>query len=155
MLACRSVTKFNAAESRPHPLFLPSFELNTLGSLKNLTLEIHRSIYHRHFWANAIAQLLYSAENIQIETIKIHVVSYIWDASPATIEDIRSWELLDTALVQPHFAVLRSVDIIFSWGIDEEAALFSPLFSAFCVLPKMPLLSELLGEKLYIANHYR
>ncbi len=40
-------------------------------------------------------------------------------------------------------------------GIDEEAALASPLLSAFCVLPKMPLLSESLGEKLYIANHYR
>ena len=26
--------KFKAAESRPHPLFLPSFELNTLGFLK-------------------------------------------------------------------------------------------------------------------------
>ncbi|KJA26338.1 hypothetical protein HYPSUDRAFT_316237 [Hypholoma sublateritium FD-334 SS-4] len=153
----------DAVQGRPNvTLFLPSFQLNTLGSLKSLTFEIHRPLYFRHFWANAIAQLLWRVENTQIDTIKIHMVdvpSSAWDMSGVTrhdpIEETQTWVLLDAALVQPKLATLRSVDIEFFFRREDEISLSNGQQSDLCNLPKMPLLSALLGERLCISNHYK
>lgn len=86
----------------------------------------------------------------------VDVSSTIWTSGVTRhdpIEEIQAWELLDAALVRPQFAALRSVDIEFFGGLDDEVYL-STLLPDYRNLPEMPLSSALLGERLHIANHY-
>ena len=50
---------------------------------------------------------------------------------------------------------LCSLDTRVILRLDKKAALPNDLLWDLCVLPKMPLLSELLGEELHIASRYQ